>query len=199
VSPLNCQRNAVGGSTIHADWWGGWNPSINKQFIDNCVNDKGVGVDHGCGFGYLTDGGPDGLKPYPGPAMKYRKQYTGPIKVPASTLFRELCNPNEALSSPQRAALCKPNEMRIAAAMKGSVGTAKDGASVTAPSAPPAMKLIAARSGCLRRPGRGLDLDIKRNKSQRLNSLHARAFQADRGRLSYIQTQCLCASPARPQ
>jgi hypothetical protein len=132
VNPLTFQRTSVGGSSIHADWWGGWHPDINKQFIDNCVNFKRQGVDHGCGFGYLTDGGPDGLKPYPGPAMKYRQQYTGPIKVPAQTLFRELCDPNEAMSSPQRAAFCKPKDMQVAAAMKASVCTAKDGLSAAA-------------------------------------------------------------------
>jgi hypothetical protein len=154
VNPENFQRNAVGGSSIHADWWGGWHPDINKQFIDNCVNLKKVGVDHGCGFGYLTDGGPDGLKPFPGPAMKYRKQYTGPIKVPARTLFRELCDPNAALSSPERAALCKPNEMRLAAAMKGSICTAKNSPTKISPakntiiatkSTLPTISLVAAR------------------------------------------------------
>jgi Domain of unknown function (DUF1996)/Ricin-type beta-trefoil lectin domain-like len=146
VSPVDFQRNPVPGSSIHADWWGGWHPDINKQFIDNCVNYKGVGVDHGCGFGYLTDGGPDGLKPYPGPALKYRQQYTGPIKVPASTLFRELCDASQTLSTPQRAALCRPAEMRLAAATKGSVCTAKDGTNVAAAPGRSAIKLVSATS-----------------------------------------------------
>jgi Domain of unknown function (DUF1996) len=120
------QRNTVGGTTIHADWWGGWHPEINKQFIDNCVNLKKTGVDHGCGFGYLTDGGPDDNKPLPGPALKYRQQYTGPIKVPAATVFRQLCDSKTALDSPERAAYCDPTQMRLAAAMKASVCTAKD-------------------------------------------------------------------------
>ncbi len=161
VSPENFQRTGAGGSSIHADWWGGWHPDINKQFIDNCVNLKKTGVDHGCGFGYLTDGGPDGLKPFPGPALKYRQQYTGPIKVPARTLFRELCDTNTALNSPERAALCKPTEMRLAAAMKNSICSAKNSVVsntvistvnskasnklFATKSAPPAMSLIAAK------------------------------------------------------
>jgi hypothetical protein len=118
------QRNTVGGTTIHSDWWGGWHPQINKQFIDNCVNLK-KNVDHGCGFGYLTDGGPDDNKPLPGPALKYRQQYAGPIKVPAASLFRQLCNSTTALDTPERAAYCDPTQMRLAAAMKASVCTAK--------------------------------------------------------------------------
>jgi Domain of unknown function (DUF1996)/Ricin-type beta-trefoil lectin domain-like len=144
VNPVNYQRNTVGGSSIHADWWGGWHPDINKQFIDNCVNFKRIGVDHGCGFGYLTDGGPDGLKPYPGPAMKYRQQYTGPIKVPARTLFRELCDANEVVNTPERAALCKPAALRLAAAAEASVCTVKDGANVAAQPALSVAQLIAA-------------------------------------------------------
>lgn len=126
VDPLTFERSAVGGSSIHADWWGGWHPDINKQFIDNCVNLKKQGVDHGCGFGYLTDGGPDGLKPFPGPALKYRQQYTGPIKVAAQTLFRQLCDTTTPLNNASRAAYCKPRDMQLAAAMKASVCTAKD-------------------------------------------------------------------------
>jgi Domain of unknown function (DUF1996)/Ricin-type beta-trefoil lectin domain-like len=165
VSPENFQRTGTGGSSIHADWWGGWHPDINKQFIDNCVNLKKTGVDHGCGFGYLTDGGPDGLKPFPGPALKYRQQYNGPIKVPARTLFRELCDTNTTLNSPERAALCKPTEMRLAAAMKNSVCTSKNTPanntvvdainskankkSLPAQSTSPAISLVAARSADL--------------------------------------------------
>jgi hypothetical protein len=119
------QRNTVGGSTIHSDWWGAWHPEINKQFVDNCVNLK-KDVKHSCGFGYLTDGGPDDNKPLPGPALKYRQQYTGATKVPAANLFRELCNTTMTLDSPERAAYCDPTQMRLAAAMKASVCTAKD-------------------------------------------------------------------------
>jgi hypothetical protein len=144
VSPLTFQRSAVGGSSIHADWWGGWHPDINKQFVDNCVNFKKEGVDHGCGFGYLTDGGPDGLKPYPGPALKYRQQYTGPTKVPAQTIFNQLCEAGTRIGSAERAAFCKPTEMQLAAALKGSLCTAHDplGTGVATPAAPP--KLSAA-------------------------------------------------------
>lgn len=66
VDPTTRQRTKARGSSIHADWWGAWNPSINKRWIDNCVNSKtdrnGDGLDdedHGCGFGYLTNGGPE--------------------------------------------------------------------------------------------------------------------------------------------
>ena len=41
------------GSTVHADWWGGWHPEINRMWIDNCVNYVHPdGVPSGCGRGY---------------------------------------------------------------------------------------------------------------------------------------------------
>ncbi len=123
LNPLTLQRNAVGGSSVHADWWGAWNPQINRQFLDNCVNFKKEGEDHGCGFGYLSNGGPEanGAPPLPGPALKYRQQYTGATKVSAATLFKELCDPNLSMSSPQRAAYCKPQEMQAMAAAKAGM------------------------------------------------------------------------------
>ncbi len=121
IDPETRTLSKAGGSTVHADWWGGWNPTVNQQWIDNCVNFKkdsnGDGVDdvdHGCGFGYLTDGGPEvdangkQVPPLPGPALKYRQQYTGPIKVPAATLYQDLCDPNKPLTTTTQAAYCTP-------------------------------------------------------------------------------------------
>jgi Domain of unknown function (DUF1996) len=107
VTRATLKRSGVGGTSVHADWWGAWKPEINKQWVDNCVNLK-KDVDHGCGFGYLTDGGPDNDKPLPGPALKYRQQFVGPLKVPAATLYRELCDATKPLSAPEQAAYCKP-------------------------------------------------------------------------------------------
>ncbi|MGB5759747.1 MAG: DUF1996 domain-containing protein, partial [Acidimicrobiales bacterium] len=99
---------ATGGSTSHGDWWGGWNKDINKMFIDNCVNYRS-GTASGCGFGYLSDGGPNGSAPFGGPALKLRPQYTGPNKVPAAKLMQELCpNPKRSYSRPEDAAYCAP-------------------------------------------------------------------------------------------
>jgi hypothetical protein len=99
---------ATGGSTSHGDWWGGWHKEINRMWIDNCVNYK-TSVPSGCGRGYLSDGGPNGDAPYDGPALKFRPQYTGPITVPAATLFQELCPaPKRAYSKPEDAAYCAP-------------------------------------------------------------------------------------------
>jgi hypothetical protein len=114
------QRTKTGGSSIHADWWGGWHPGINKEWIDNCVklstdrnNDGQDDVAHSCGFGYLTDGGPSDNNPYPGRALKFRQQYTGPIKVAASTLYRELCPGGSAISTATAAAYCRPAPMKM--------------------------------------------------------------------------------------
>lgn len=107
------------GSMHHADWWGGWNEEINKEWVTNCASYIAPNrVPSDCGFGYLSDGGPDGNSPRPGRALKYRPQYDTPgnsshYKVPMSTLFNELCkplgpshsfNPNNAMTG----TYCKP-------------------------------------------------------------------------------------------
>ena len=98
------------GSTVHADWWGGWHPEINQQWIDNCVNFKNDdGTPSGCGQGYLTDGGPDGRDPLPGPALKFRPQYDGPSSVPIAVLFNELCTVDRTITESAEAAYCNTN------------------------------------------------------------------------------------------
>jgi hypothetical protein len=99
---------APGGSTVHADWWGGWNKQVNDLWLNNCTKYV-TSQPSDCGFGYLTDGGPDGNNPLPGPALKIRPQYDGPMKVSASTLFGELCPGGHTVSTPADAAYCNPN------------------------------------------------------------------------------------------
>lgn len=121
-------KDKPSGSTVHGDWWGGWNKEINQRWIDNCVNfrDPG-GAPSGCGFGYLTNGGPDGNNPYPGPALKYRKQYTGTEKVPAQQVYQDLCRGGRAYSGPQSAAYCDPNATAPPPTTGGGTGTGAGG------------------------------------------------------------------------
>lgn len=99
---------ATPGSTIHGDWWGGWNKEVADQWIPNCVNFISD-VASGCGFGYLTDGGPDNTAPFDGPALKMRPQYEGPYKIPAETILRELCpDQSRQYNQPEDAAFCVP-------------------------------------------------------------------------------------------
>ncbi len=108
VNPDSLTRDEAGGASIHADWWGGWHRQTNQTWIDNCVN-YASGTASGCGFGYLTDGGPNGGSPSDGPALKLRPQYDGPYKVPADQLLQELCpDPAKAYSKPEDAAYCAP-------------------------------------------------------------------------------------------
>ena len=107
IDPATGRLNVAPGSSIHADWWGGWHKQTNQTFLENCVRYKNT-TRSGCGFGYLTDGGPNGESPANGPALKYRPQFTGPTKVPASQLFAELCPGQPAPSSPAAAAYCHP-------------------------------------------------------------------------------------------
>jgi hypothetical protein len=96
-----------GGTTIHADWWGGWHAATNQMFLDNCVNHS-TSAPSGCGFGYLTDGGPDAANPKPGPALRYREQYTGPSKVPAAEVYAELCPGGKEPTAVAVTAYCNP-------------------------------------------------------------------------------------------
>ena len=110
VNMMSGELGTTPGESVHADWWGAWKPEVNEQWIDNCVNLQ-TDAKSGCGFGYLTDGGPDGNNPLPGPALKYRPQYEGVLKVPATTLYSELCSVDSTLSSPSEAAFCQPGDM----------------------------------------------------------------------------------------
>ncbi len=107
VDSATSQLTGPGGSSVHADWWGGWHPEINRQWLENCATFS-TDQPSDCGMGYLTDGGPDSDNPLPGPALRFRPQYTGPIKVAASTLFAELCTHGPAPATPTGAAYCNP-------------------------------------------------------------------------------------------
>ncbi len=107
------------GATNHADWMGGWHEATNKMWIDNCVNLR-LSEPSGCGFGYLSNGGPDGNNPLPGPALKYREQFTGPFKVPASQVFGELCPGGGNLANATAAAYCKPGTAVVRAGLGSS-------------------------------------------------------------------------------
>jgi hypothetical protein len=107
VDPSTFTRTGAAGESIHGDWWGGWNAEVMQMWIDNCVNFQAE-QPSGCGFGYLTDGGPDGNNPVDGPALRYRPQYEGPYKIPAETVFEQLCSPmtDRAYPKPEDAAYC---------------------------------------------------------------------------------------------
>lgn len=108
VSPDTFQLSGERGDSIDGKWWGAWRKDVNQQWIDNCVNHQANGERAGCGFGYLTNGGPDGKNPWPGPALKYREQYTGPIKIPVEQIFSQLCDTDRTLTSDASAAWCNP-------------------------------------------------------------------------------------------
>jgi len=97
------------GGSINGKWWGAWRKEVNQEWVDECVNYQSDGVRAGCGFGYLSDAGPDGENPRPGRALKIRHQYTGPIKVPAATVFEELCTSDRTITTDAEAAWCNPD------------------------------------------------------------------------------------------
>jgi hypothetical protein len=102
------------GASLHADWWGGWHPTINQEFLDNCVNFNNGGTASDCGFGYLTDGGPNGATPLPGRSLTYRPQYdtvgnASSYRVGIAAVFGAVCtplNPGRSLTTPASGAHC---------------------------------------------------------------------------------------------
>jgi hypothetical protein len=109
VDPTSRKVAVAPGSSVHGDWWGAWQPEINRQWVTNCTNYKAPNdVPSDCGHGYLSDGGPDGNNPLPGLALKLRPQYTGPAKTPAAALYKQLCPAGRAISSSAEAAYCAP-------------------------------------------------------------------------------------------
>lgn len=105
------------GSTHHGDAYWAWHPATHDQWLGNCVNFSNNPTASGCGFGYLTDGGPDGLNPLPGPALKLRQPFDNvgdstSYKVPAQQIYNQLCAPlgaEHSYSTDRHAAGCKPN------------------------------------------------------------------------------------------
>ena len=107
VDPHTREVSSNPGASTHGDWWGGWHPDINQQWIDNCVNDTRDQL-RDCSYGYLSDQGSDPRNPNPGPALKFRPYYDGPDKVSAETLYRDLCPQGGELASTATAAYCVP-------------------------------------------------------------------------------------------
>jgi hypothetical protein len=123
VDATTGQVTQTGGASVHADWWGGWHPEVNQMWLDNCTR-FATSVPSDCGFGYLTDGGPDGEDPYPGPALRIRPQYEGPMRVNAAQLFSELCGHAHAMDSSANAAYCNPNGVHHGATTTAAPTTA---------------------------------------------------------------------------
>lgn len=103
------------GSSSHGDVWWSWDEKTQDDFFDNCINFSLRPVLSGCGFGYLSNGGPNGSAPLPGPALNYRPDYDvvgdgSTYKTSLQTLFNEICvplGPAHAYSQPEHGAVCK--------------------------------------------------------------------------------------------
>lgn len=104
------------GGAHHGDAWFSWDDATLQMALDNCINFTNSPTASGCAEGFLTDGGPDSANPLPGPSLNLRTQFdTAPnpsvIKVPASQIFAELCQPlgpSHSFAIDRHAAYCKP-------------------------------------------------------------------------------------------
>ena len=110
VNRETLEIDGVRGASLDGSWWGGWREDVNQTWLDECANFRIPGVPTGCGFGYLSDNGPDGNNPDPGPALRFRPQYDAPQngapKVAAATLHEQLCPDGQRLQSSEEAAWC---------------------------------------------------------------------------------------------
>jgi hypothetical protein len=101
VDRASLQKTAISGSSLHGDWFGGWNKEINQEFLDNCLNNLPVINSTGaeCGFGslvpciqstsdFVCQRYASGL---PMRALKAIRPDPGYNKVPLNTLHREVC------------------------------------------------------------------------------------------------------------
>lgn len=102
------------GRTHHGDAWWSWHTPTLQQALDNCVNFSTRPTASGCGFGYLSNGGPNNSTPGTGPALKVRPQYDTPgdpvsYSVDGFALHAAICpSPAHTVTDARHVAWCNP-------------------------------------------------------------------------------------------
>ena len=89
---------APNGSTLHGDWFGGWNPLVMDQIHQRCVARLAE-----CGWDLVDDNRRLTWVEHFGP--KNPAAYTGPKAIPARQISERLC-PGEHFDRPEDAAYC---------------------------------------------------------------------------------------------
>lgn len=87
------------GASVHADWFGGWNKTVNKLWVDGCNNTNASD----CNEGYLGGSTRNDSRP----ALKFRTEYNGPLKIKLTDLFPTICKSGKTITKPADAAYCK--------------------------------------------------------------------------------------------
>lgn len=101
VNPATNQIRDDRGGSSHGDWWGGWNRETNEAFVRECNNKRGTD----CGHGML---GGSTVNDTQYPALKYRDDYSGPIKISGASLYNEICSNGQQINNPSDLAYCTP-------------------------------------------------------------------------------------------
>ena len=107
VDPATGNLKGARGATAHADWFGGWNKEINKEWVDNCSDVPGAE----CGEGYLRNA-------YSNPnakALVMREDWdAGQIhSIPLQQIYEQMCSaastrPYNPANGGRNAAYCRP-------------------------------------------------------------------------------------------
>ena len=88
--------NPVRGSSVHADWFGGWNKEINATWVKNCNNKPNTDCQNGLLGGNASD-----------PALKLHKEYPTPAPIPAREMLSKLCTSGKQYTKLTDAAYCR--------------------------------------------------------------------------------------------
>lgn len=89
---------APNGSTLHGDWFGGWNPQLMDKIHANCIARLAE-----CSWDLVDSN--QRLKWIEHYGAKNSASYTGPRAIPASEISQKLC-PGDSFSRPEDAAMC---------------------------------------------------------------------------------------------
>jgi hypothetical protein len=95
------------GASAHADWFGGWNKQVNKEWVDNCSNIQNAE----CGAGLLAD---PNNKPNP-KALRLRHDWIAGVnnpkaRIPVTEIYQYLCpggKPIDTTGAAAPAAYCQ--------------------------------------------------------------------------------------------
>jgi hypothetical protein len=108
VNATTGRLESPGGTFAHADWFGGWNPEVNQEWVDNCSNVQGAE----CGYGLLADP----LNDSSARSLRLRNDYiagynSDHARIPVEDIYEQLCSIDADLDTANGAAagaFCRP-------------------------------------------------------------------------------------------
>ena len=110
VDPSSGALAGPGGHSAHADWFGGWNPDINQEWVDNCSNVQNAE----CGYGLLADP----LNEDSPRSLRLRSDYVSGYasdhsRIPVADIYQQMCSVGGSLNpanGSSAGANCRPDQ-----------------------------------------------------------------------------------------